>query len=128
VNVLLDTCTFLWLAASPERISAPARAAINDEQNTLFLSDVSVWEIATKYRIGKLPLPEPPRTWVSAQASFFQLERVPVEQEAIYLSGELPLIHRDPFDRLLAAQAQSLTLTVLTPDEPFRALGTTVLW
>jgi PIN domain nuclease of toxin-antitoxin system len=61
VNVLLDTCAFLWLAASPERISAPARTTIDNAQNTLFLSDVSVWEIATKYRIGKLPLPQSPR-------------------------------------------------------------------
>lgn len=128
MNVLLDTCAFLWLAASPERISAPARTTIDNAQNTLFLSDVSVWEIATKYRIGKLPLPQPPRAWVSAQASFFQLERLAIEPEAIYLSGELPLVHCDPFDRLLAAQAQSRKLTVLTPDEPFRALGTTVLW
>jgi PIN domain nuclease of toxin-antitoxin system len=65
---------------------------------------------------------------VSAQASFFQLERLAIEPEAIYLSGELPLVHCDPFDRLLAAQAQSRKLTVLTPDEPFRTLGTTVLW
>jgi PIN domain nuclease of toxin-antitoxin system len=128
VRVLLDTCTFLWLAASPDRISDTAKAAIDDAGNNLLLSDVSVWEIATKHRIGKLPLPQAPRSWVSAQMSFFQLDRLPIDIEAIYLSGELPLIHRDPFDRLLAAQAQGRSLTVLTPDEPFQALGADVLW
>jgi PIN domain nuclease of toxin-antitoxin system len=128
VRVLLDTCTFLWLAASPDRISAAAKTMIDDASNTLLFSDVSVWEIATKHRIGKLPLPQTPRNWVSAQVSFFQLDRLPIDIEAIYLSGELPLVHRDPFDRLLAAQAQSHNLTVLTPDKPFQALGADVLW
>jgi PIN domain nuclease of toxin-antitoxin system len=128
MRVLLDTCTFLWLAASPDRISSKASGVIDDEGNSLLLSDVSIWEIATKHRIGKLPLPQTPRSWVSTQMAFFQLDRLPIDTESIYLSGELPLVHRDPFDRLLAAQAQSQRLTVLTPDEPFEALGADVLW
>lgn len=128
MNVLLDTCTFLWLSASPERISPAAKALIDDERNTLYLSDVSVWEVALKYAVGKLPLPKPPRLWVPAQIAFFQLQRLAIEPLAIYLSGELPLFHRDPFDRLLAAQAQSQAMTVLTPDPPFGPLGASVVW
>ena len=128
MNILLDTCTFLWLAASPDRISSAAAAEIDDEVNTLFLSDISVWEIATKYHIGKLPLPQKPRIWIPSQVDFFQLNQSPIEREAMFLSGELPLVHRDPFDRLLAAQAQTLGMTVLTPDTPIRELGADVVW
>ena len=128
MNLLLDTCTFIWLSGSPGRLSAAAQQAIEDEFNTLFLSDVSVWEITMKYALGKLPLPSPPRNWVPAQAAFFQLRRLPLEAEPLYLSGELPMVHRDPFDRLLAAQAQSVSMSVLTPDSPFRDLGAQVIW
>lgn len=128
MNVLFDTCTFLWLAASPERISPAAKAVIEDESNALFLSDVCVWEITVKHAMGKLPLPAPPRTWVPAQAAFFQLRRLALDEAAIYLSGELPMVHRDPFDRLLAAQAQARAMVVLTPDPPFEALGARVVW
>ena len=128
MNVLLDTCTFLWLAASPDRISRSAQEVIDDPDNMLYLSDVSVWEIATKHRMGKLPLPELPRVWVPMQAEFFQLRSLTIERQALYLSGELPLLHRDPFDRLLAAQAQLMNFTVLTPDPPFERLGAQVIW
>ena len=128
MNVVLDTCTFLWLAASPERISPAARASIDDELNTLFLSDVSVWEITLKHAMGKLSLPAPPRIWVPEQAAFFQLRRLAIEPSVLYLSGELPLVHRDPFDRLLAAQSQCVAMTILTPDQPFRDLGAETIW
>ena len=127
-NLLLGTCTFLWLAANPQRISAVARAALDDERNTLFLSDVSVWEIVLKHGTGRLPLPEAPREWVPAQSAFFQLQRLAIEPGAIYLSGDLPGDHRDPFDRLLAAQARSMAMSVVTPDLPFRSLGADVIW
>ncbi len=128
MNFLLDTCTFLWLAASPDRISPKAAAEIDNEFNTLYLSDVSVWEIATKHRIGKLSLPKTPRVWIPAQVNFFLLKQLPVDRDAIFLSGELPLVHRDPFDRLLAAQAQAVGMTILTPDTPFRDLGADIAW
>jgi PIN domain nuclease of toxin-antitoxin system len=128
VNAILDTCTFLWLAADPERISPAARSVMDDDLNTFFLSDASVWEIALKHAAGKLPLPSSPRIWVPAQTAFFQIRRLAIEPPAIYLSGELPLLHRDPFDRLLAAQSQCLGMTVITPDQPLRDLGAAVLW
>ena len=128
VNLLLDTCTFLWLAASPKRVSHDAREAIDDERNTLFLSGVSIWEITMKHAAGKLPLPASPRTWVPAQVAFHQLRRLALQEEAVYLSGELPLVHRDPFDRLLAAQAQSEAMAILTPDTAFSELGASVIW
>ncbi len=128
MNLLLDTCTFLWLAASPERISAPAKSALDAPDNSLWISDISLWEIAMKHAAGKLPLPSSPRIWIPEQVAFFQLNRLHLEAQAIYLSGELPTTHRDPFDRLLAAQSQSAAMPVITPDMPFQALGATTIW
>jgi PIN domain nuclease of toxin-antitoxin system len=128
VNLLLDTCTFLWLAACPQRLSRAAAAALDEPRNTPYLSDASLWEIALRYRLGKLPLPKPPREWVPAQAAFFQVQRLAIEPASIFLSGELPTAHRDPFDRLLAAQALAAAMTVVTPDPPLRSLGCQVVW
>lgn len=128
VKVLLDTCCFLWLARSPERISSAATEVINDSSNPLYLSDVSVWEIVLKHAAGVLPLPEPPRTWVARQTEFFQLLRAPVDLESLFRSGELPRHHRDPFDRLLAAQAVIHRLTLLSPDQPLSELGAERCW
>ncbi len=128
MNLLLDTCAFLWLAADPDRLSAPARTALDDELNRLFLSDITVWEIVLKHQSGKLPLPEIPRSWIPKQLAFFDLERQPIDVEALFRSGELPAIHQDPFDRLLCAQAIARGLTVLTPDPSFQRLGAAALW
>lgn len=67
------------------------------------MSEVSIWEIVLRHRTGKLPLPDTRRRWVLAQAAFFQLAHLPIEQGVMYLSGELPGSHADPFDELLAA-------------------------
>jgi PIN domain nuclease of toxin-antitoxin system len=128
VNLLLDTCAVLWLAADPDRLSEPARAALDDSMNRLFLSDVAVWEIVLKHQIGKLPMPEAPRTWIPKQAAFFDLQRQPIDVDSLFRSGELPATHRDPFDRLLCAQAMTHGFTLLTPDPPFQRLGATTLW
>ena len=128
MNLLLDTCAFLWLSAEPERLSGPAREAMDDPSNVLLLSDVTVWEIVRKHQAGKLPLPESPRTWLPRQTAFFDLQRQPIDLESLFRSGELPAIHRDPFDRLLCAQAIVHGFTVLTPDPPFQRLGAATLW
>ena len=128
VNLLLDTCAFLWLAGNPSQLSSAAVAAIDQPSNLLFLSDVSVWEIVLKNAAGKLPLPEPPRIWIPKQVSFFQLNRQTIDFEAMFRSGELPGFHRDPFDRLIAAQALAHQLIIVTPDLPLKQLGADTCW
>ena len=103
-------------------------ALIDDRGNRLFLSDASIWEIVLKHGAGKLPLPEEPPVWIPRQVEFFQLEAAPVTAGALYGSGELPGEHRDPFDRLLAAQAKGLGLTILSPDPAFGVLGVDHDW
>jgi PIN domain nuclease of toxin-antitoxin system len=128
VKLLLDTCTFLWLAQQPDKISRPAGDLINDPRNDLFLSEVSILEIVMKYSAGKLPLPENPRNWIPDKIQFHQLTSLPILREAVYRSGELPRCHADPFDRLLAAQAIENGLTLISPDAPFSDLGASRIW
>ena len=128
VRYLLDTCTFLWLAQQPAMISSTAANALNDPATDLFVSDVSLWEITLKHAAGKLPLPDPPRKWVPPKLTWHQLQPLPLSQNAIFLSGELPVTHRDPFDRLLAAQSIDAGITILSPDTPLSGLGASRLW
>lgn len=128
MRLLLDTCAFLWLSREPDQLSQIASDAIRDDENNVYLCDISIWEIVLKYHAGKLPLAAPPRQWVAEHAPFFHIEALPIQTEAIFVSGELPLVHRDPFDRLIAAHAQVNGLTLVSPDHAFAKLGVAVLW
>ena len=126
-RLLLDTCTFVWLVAEPERISAKVKRAIDSEAD-LVLSDATVWEICLKWKAGKLQLPAPPRRWTEEQAATWSLSRVPLAADDLYRTTELPDLHRDPFDRLLVAQAMARDLTIATPDEAVRAYPVPTIW
>ena len=89
---------------------------------------MSVWEIVLKHAAGKLALPEAPRLWVPSRRAFFRVQTLAVSESALFHSGELPKIHSDPFDRLLAAQAIEAALTLLTPDVPIERLGAQRAW
>jgi len=128
MHALLDTCTFLWLAFEPERISAVARKILDDPGTVRRLSQASVLEIVLKYRAGKLPLPEAPDVWIPSRREFFQLENLPLDERVIYRSGKLPEGHDDPFDRLIAAHAIESGSTLLSPDTPLSLLGAARLW
>ena len=128
MKYLLDTCTFLWLALEPERLSASVVSIINNPAGGLLLSDVSVWEIVLKHTAEKLPLPDFPNAWLPQQISHWQLETLPIVQSAIYRSGSLPKVHYDPFDRLIAACAMESGLTLLSSDIPLSLLGAARIW
>lgn len=128
MRLLLDTCTFVWLASEPNRLSVPARRRLDNAEADLLLSDASVWEICLKWQAGKLTLPEPPRRWIEHQRRSWELERLPIEPEHLYRSTELPAHHRDPFDRILVSQAIVEDLIVVTPDQAFAAYPVAVLW
>jgi PIN domain nuclease of toxin-antitoxin system len=128
MNALLDTCTFLWLALEPGRISPAARDILDDPRTIRRLSQVSVLEIVLKYRAGKLPLPCAPEVWIPTRRDFFQLESLPLDESVIYRSGKLPAGHDDPFDRLIAAHAIESGSTLLSPDLPLSLLGAARIW
>lgn len=128
MNLLLDTCCFLWLAFEPKKLSPLAANMIEDSSNRLFISDVSLWEITLKHTAGKLALPMHPSDWLPSRRTFFGAEALPIHESAIFLTSDLPLLHADPFDRLIAAQAIEKNFTILSPDRPLSLLGANRIW
>ena len=128
MRLLLDTCTFLWIVGGDKALSARARAAFTDPDSEVFLSAASAWEIAVKHRLGKLPLPVPPGEFVPAQRTAHGIEPLPVDEEAALHVAKLEDLHRDPFDRMLVAQAIVGGLVLVTPDEPIRQYPVRALW
>ncbi len=128
MDLLLDTCTFLWLAAEPDRLGARAREVLDADGARLFLSDASIWEVCLKWQARKLELPLPPRRWFGEQLPLWQVERLPLEPEHYFRSTELPPVHRDPFDRLLVAQALQRDLVIVTPDASIHDYPVAVIW
>jgi len=128
MKYLLDTCTFLWVSQQTTMLSKAAAAVINDPSNELHVSDVSVWEVVMKHSAGKLPMPDDPRMWIPDKFSHHKFKSLSLKQSAIYRSGELPRVHPDPFDRLLAAQAMEEGMTILSPDAPLSLLGASRVW
>lgn len=114
--------------ADHPQLSARARAAIQDPRHPVFLSAASVWEIAVKYAIGKLPLPTQPRVLVPEMRVAHGLEALGFEERDALTVELLPDAHRDPFDRMLIAQAIARGLTLLTPDPAFRHYPVSLLW
>jgi PIN domain nuclease of toxin-antitoxin system len=127
VKLLVDTHAFLWFMAGDERLSAPARRAIEDDEDQWCLSVASVWELAIKASLKRLVLPVPTVDYVTEKVEQGLL-LLPVEWTHAAAVETLPFHHRDPFDRLLVAQAVAERLTVVTSDPVFRKYGVRVIW
>jgi PIN domain nuclease of toxin-antitoxin system len=115
VRLLLDTHVFLWLLAEPERLG-PHLRTLEDPATDLLLSAASSWEIAIKVRLGRLDLPESPQRYVPDHMRAIGAEPLAVEHAHALAVAGLPLLHRDPFDRILVAQARHLGLGIVTAD------------
>src|SRR3954463_5510065 len=116
MRILLDTQCWLWMLLSPERFSARARGLVEKREHLLYLSAASAWEIAIKHALGKLRLPESPVTYVPARLAALGIQPLAIEHQHALHVATLPAHHRDPFDRLLVAQAQIDDLPILTAD------------
>ena len=126
MNVLLDTCALLALAGG--ELPRTAAAALRKAPEAL-VSVVSPWEVAIEAAGGKLQLIEPPVRWFLGLAERYDLREVPLDAGIACAAAALPLLHRDPFDRVIVAIAQAHGLTVLTSDENIRKYpGVTTLW
>lgn len=117
MNVLVDTHVWLWMLAEPDRLGPATTELVRDERNVLLLSAASSWEIAIKYQLGKLPLPESPERYVPERMRLSGVLGIPVEHTHALAVASLPRHHRDPFDRLLIAQASVEGLPILTVDD-----------
>jgi PIN domain nuclease of toxin-antitoxin system len=128
MNLLLDTCTFLWIATGDESLSTSARKLFVDPANQVFLSAVSVWEIAVKHSLGKLPLPRPLSVLVPAERQRHQIQPLPLDEATALFCAKLPELHKDPFDRMLVCQAIMAGLTLLTPDPLVSQYPVATVW
>lgn len=116
MKLLIDTCTFLWIASDSPRLSKKAAAAFLDRNNERYLSSASAWEIGIKYAVGRLPLPERPDVFVPRVREASGIASLAIDEESALHAGKLPGLHSDPFDRMLVAQAIVHGMTILTPD------------
>ena len=121
MRLLLDTHVWLWLQVSPERFSGTTLDLLADTSNELWLSAASCWEMAIKYALGKLPLPAPPSEYVPSRMERSGTTALPVLPIHALMVAGLPSHHRDPFDRLLVAQAQHERVSLVTSDAVFRS-------
>lgn len=128
MKVLLDTCTFLWVIDGAPELSATARQIFADPSNDVFLSAISVWEIAVKHGLGRLPLPEAPDRLIPRMRVNHGIESLPLDEDATFPLLRLPSLHRDPFDRILVCQAIHHSLTILTPDASIQAYPVRTIW
>ncbi|WP_131746667.1 type II toxin-antitoxin system VapC family toxin [Frankia sp. Cppng1_Ct_nod] len=124
---LLDTQVWLWLLAEPRRLRDDVCDLLADAANEILLSAASSWEISIKYRLGKLVLPEPPRSYVPDRMRRSGTTPLAIEHDHVLRVAELPDHHRDPFDRLLVAQAQTLDIPLVTADTQLQAYDVTTL-
>ena len=128
MRLLLDTHALVWWWTDDRRLPAAARSAIADPRNLIYASTVSAWEIATKHRIGKWP---EVGQIVAEYPSLVRRSRfvpLPVAQEHALLGGSLDIAHRDPFDRMLIAQALTEDVAVVSGDAVFQAHCGSVVW
>ena len=128
MRLLLDTHAFFWWLSGSRRLSLPARQAIGDEDNEVLISAASAWEIATKHRIGKLPDAEALALDIPGAIAGQNFEELPITVEHAARAGSLPGPHRDPFDRMLIAQALSGNLVLVSIESLFDRYGVRRLW
>jgi len=127
MRLLLDTHVFLWYLSGDPKLPVAFQTAIQDPNNEVFLSVVSVWEAVIKHQLGKLPLPASPATYLPQQRDAHKIASLPVGEGAMPLLAGLPPLHRDPFDRLLVAQALEQALTLVTVDPIFAGYAVPLL-
>lgn len=127
MKLLLDTCTFLWLAGGGT-LSAGAAAGVRDPANDVLLSAVSVWEICSKHRAGRLPLPESPDRLIPTERGLRGVEELAFDEASALQVLRLPPLHRDPFDRMLISQAIAHGLAIVTPDPAISQYPVRVVW
>jgi len=128
MKVLLDTCTFLWIVGGGRDLPARAAALFQSQDNEVFLSAASAWEIAIKHAAGRLPLPVAPQSLIADERERLGVESLAIDEESALHVARLPSLHRDPFDRLLIAQALVHGLTILTPDPLISQYPARVVW
>jgi PIN domain nuclease of toxin-antitoxin system len=127
MRILLDTHIFLWFITGDSRLVVKIRDNIQNPDNDIYLSVVSIWESIIKYQQGRLPLPESPETYLPRQRERHQITSLAIDESSVARLIQLPAIHGDPFDRMLICQALQHDLTIATVDTKIRSYSVSIL-
>lgn len=127
MKLLLDTHVFLWFISGDSRLDRDKIQLIRNPDNTVYLSVVSLWETLIKYRLGKLLLPDGPEIYLPEQRDHHRIASLSLDEESVKRLAQLPLLHRDPFDRMLVCQALVHDLTLVTVDAAVQAYPVSTL-
>jgi len=128
VNYLLDTHVLIWWIAGKVKLSAAVQKTLSEATGTVLVSVASLWEMALKIKLGKLKMPDPFDAYILRQIQINRMELLPIHAPHVLETMNLPPHHRDPFDRLLVAQARKEELILITGDEMLRAYDVQILW
>ena len=127
MNLLLDTHEFIWWAEEPHKLSRTVYDALHDKTNALFLSIASIWEMQIKVQTGKMSFQNSLRHIITTQRRQNDLQILTIKPKHIYELEQLPLYHRDPFDRIIIAQTRIENFTLISSDGAFPAYPVTML-
>ena len=128
MSYLLDTHTFLWMAGDLSSLSAIALDIAEEKNNSLFLSAASAWEIAMLQQLKRVDLPDRPQRFIPEAMQRLSVLPIPIGFTTAISAATLPFIHRDPFDRIIIAEALKEKMTVLTKDTQFAEYGVETIW
>ena len=128
MQYLLDTHVFLWMAADPDKLSRRAREIVASRGSRLHMSAASGWEIALLQRLGRIVLPDTPQRFVPEAMQKLHVAPIQIGFATAITAASLPLIHRDPFDRLIIAEAEKTGMAVLSKDRKFAEYGIRAIW
>lgn len=128
MKLLLDTHTFIWWSGEPDKLSPEALARCQDASNRVLLSVTSVWEMQIKHQLGKLRLTLPLGDLISEQRKINHIEVLPITLPHVLALESLPFHHKDPFDRLLVAQANIESAVLVTKDPAFEEYPVKLIW
>ena len=127
MRILLDTHIFLWYISGDKSLSSRMVQHIQNPQNEIYLSVISLWEVIIKYQLGKMPLPQSPEIYLPTQRQRHQIRNLDVDEASVRQLIKLPPLHNDPFDRLLICQAIKHTMTIATVDSRILAYPVSTL-
>lgn len=125
---MLDTCTFYWLIAEPGKLSARATDIISYDRTEVFLSSISIWELTTKAKTGKVSIESKADELIADSRRAYGLLNLDFTEADALRNEDLPWVHRDPFDRMLICQALERGLSILTPDELIHQYPVKAIW
>ncbi len=128
LRILLDTHVWLWMNGAVGRLPADTREVLADGENELFLSAASVWEIAIKVKTGRLAIPQSPERYIPSRMTRNRVSPLSIHQDHALRAAALPEHHRDPFDRMLIAQALAEDLKLMSADRRLRRYDLDLLW